>query len=94
MLVLSRKQNQKIVIGGGIEIVVLEARNGKVRLGVTAPDEISVDRHEIYVAKQATPSNAAGVEQQGHRVGRKSPSVTRNPYLVFPRKPTVQQHVG
>ncbi len=52
MLVLSRKKDESIVIGDNIEIVVVDVRGDKVRLGITAPKEISVHRREIYDAIQ------------------------------------------
>ena len=36
------------MIGDDIEIVVVEVRGGKVRLGITAPGHVSVHRKEIY----------------------------------------------
>ncbi len=51
MLCLSRKQNEQILIGQNITVEVLEIRGEKVRLGITAPIEISVDRKEIREAK-------------------------------------------
>ena len=50
MLVLSRKQNEKICIGENITVVVVEIRGDKVRLGVTAPEEVPVHREEIFNA--------------------------------------------
>ncbi len=50
MLVLSRKKNERIVINDNIEIVVVEIRGDKVRLGVEAPPEIPVHRREVYEA--------------------------------------------
>jgi carbon storage regulator len=47
MLVLSRKVDERIVISGGIEIKVLQIRGNNVRLGVTAPDHVSVHRFEV-----------------------------------------------
>ena len=52
MLVLSRKKNESIVINNDITIVVVEIRGDKVRLGVEAPKEIPVHRHEVYEAIQ------------------------------------------
>lgn len=47
MLVLTRKQDETILIGGGIEITVLKLSNGRVRLGITAPRNITVHREEV-----------------------------------------------
>lgn len=48
MLVLTRKVNQSIVIGEGIEVVVLEVRGEQVRLGIKAPRDVAVHRKEIF----------------------------------------------
>ena len=50
MLVLSRKKNESIVIGENIIAMVVEVRGDKVRLGIDAPKEVSVHRHEVYEA--------------------------------------------
>ena len=65
MLVLSRKKNESIVINNDIRIVVVEIRGDKVRLGVEAPREVPVHRHEVYEAIQSslqTESDDAPVE--------------------------------
>jgi carbon storage regulator len=48
MLVLSRKNNESIMIGENIEVVVLEIRDGNVKLGINAPREVSVHRTEVF----------------------------------------------
>ena len=48
MLVLSRKKNESIVIRDDIVITVVEVRGDKVRLGIEAPKEVPVHRHEVY----------------------------------------------
>jgi len=54
MLVLSRKKDDVIVIDNGkIRIVVVDIQGDKVRLGIDAPREISVDRKEVYDAIEA-----------------------------------------
>ena len=53
MLVLSRKRDQQIIIGDGIVITVVEIRGDKVRLGIEAPNEVSVHRKEVYEAIQS-----------------------------------------
>ena len=50
MLVLSREANQEIMIGDNIRIMVVSIRGDKVRLGITAPRDVPVHRHEIYEA--------------------------------------------
>ena len=53
MLVLSRKKDERIVIGEGpdrIEIMVIEIRGDKTRLGITAPRSVTVHRHEVAQA--------------------------------------------
>lgn len=52
MLVLSRQKDESIMIGDGIEIIVVDVRGGKVRLGITAPKKIPIHRREIYDAIQ------------------------------------------
>jgi carbon storage regulator len=50
MLVLSRKKDEKIIIGDSITLMVVEIRGDKVRLGIEAPKEVSVHREEVYEA--------------------------------------------
>jgi carbon storage regulator CsrA len=48
MLVLSRKENEKVMFPHlGIALQILRVGGGKVRLGIEAPDDVSVVRHEI-----------------------------------------------
>ena len=47
MLVLTRRKDQKICIGDDIEIIVTEIHGGSVKLGVTAPKFLAVDRGEV-----------------------------------------------
>jgi carbon storage regulator len=50
MLVLSRRKDERIVIGGSIVITVIEVKGDKVRLGIEAPKEVSVHRQEVHAA--------------------------------------------
>lgn len=55
MLVLSRQKNESIIIGTGddkVEVMIVDVRGDKVRLGITAPRSTSVHRKEIYEAIQ------------------------------------------
>jgi carbon storage regulator len=48
MLVLSRKNNESIIINGNIEVIVLSTDGDTVKLGIQAPREISILRKELY----------------------------------------------
>lgn len=47
MLVLTRKKNDSIVIDGRITVEVLQVKGGGIRLGITAPPEVSILRGEL-----------------------------------------------
>lgn len=50
MLVLSRKKNQTIWVGE-VPITIVEIRGDKVKLGISAPPGVVVDRDEVRTAK-------------------------------------------
>ena len=50
MLVLSRRTDERIVINRDIIITVLDVRDGRVKLGFDAPDDVSIDRQEVHDA--------------------------------------------
>ena len=52
MLVLSRCRDESIMIGDDVEIVIVDVRGDKVRLGIMAPENIPVHRKEIWNAIQ------------------------------------------
>ena len=47
MLVLSRKVGESILITESIRVTVLQAANGRIRLGIDAPAEVMVLREEL-----------------------------------------------
>jgi len=66
MLVLSRKKDEKIVIGDNISIMIVEIRGDKVRLGIEAPREVSVHRREVYdaIKKKESDSEEAAMTSE------------------------------
>jgi len=50
MLVLSRKKNERIVIGENVVVTVVEVRGDRVRLGIEAPQEVPIHRSEVHDA--------------------------------------------
>lgn len=47
MLVLTRKLNERIIIGRDVEIVVLKVSGNRVRLGISAPTNVPVMRDDV-----------------------------------------------
>jgi carbon storage regulator len=47
MLVLSRKPGQSILIGDNIEIQIIEVQGDQIRIGISAPRDISIVRKEL-----------------------------------------------
>jgi len=48
MLVLSRRVGETVVVNDVIQITVVEAKGGKIRLGITAPKNVPIDRLEVH----------------------------------------------
>lgn len=59
MLVLTRKENESIMIGNEIEVKVLDLKDNQVKLGIMAPRAVAVHRREVYLAIQAENAQAA-----------------------------------
>ncbi|GAB6167716.1 carbon storage regulator CsrA [Clostridium carnis] len=53
MLVITRKKGESILIGDNIEITISKIDDGSVKLGVSAPKDISILRKEIYKAVES-----------------------------------------
>jgi len=53
MLVVTRKKDEKLVIGDDIEVQVLRIGRENVRLGIKAPADVAIYRQEIYDAIQS-----------------------------------------
>ncbi len=52
MLALSRKKNEAIIINNNIEVTILEVKGEQVKIGISAPKEVSVYRKEVYLQIQ------------------------------------------
>lgn len=62
MLVFTRKVDEAIIIGDGIEIKVLRVGKDGVRLGISAPPHVPIHRREIY--DQIRSANAAAAAKR------------------------------
>ena len=59
MLVITRKPEQSIIIGGEVEVIVLGITKDGVRLGIKAPRSVQVHRREVFEAIAAENRAAA-----------------------------------
>jgi carbon storage regulator len=59
MLILSRKEGETLKIGDDIEVRVLSRHGNQVRLGITAPKSMRVDRSEVRERIEAEKRGAA-----------------------------------
>ncbi|MDR1143822.1 MAG: carbon storage regulator CsrA [Spirochaetaceae bacterium] len=59
MLILSRKINERIMIGDDISVSIIEIRGDQVRIGVDAPKTVKVFRQEVFDAIKAENKAAA-----------------------------------
>ena len=48
MLILKRKKNESVVIGDSIEVKITDIQGDSVKLGITAPKDVSIFREELY----------------------------------------------
>jgi len=73
MLVLSRHRDESIMIGDDVVITIVDIRGDKVRLGIKAPQEITVHRQEVYDAikreNEATQESSANSSNQDEAAG-------------------------
>lgn len=60
MLVITRKAGERINLGDDIIVTVLEVSGSSVRIGIEAPADVRIFRHEIWEA--AARENRAAAE--------------------------------
>lgn len=73
MLVLSRTRDESIIIGDNVVVTVVDVRGDKVKLGIEAPQDVSVHRREVYEAIRRENQQAAKLRPEEARgLGRPS----------------------
>ncbi|PHV69831.1 carbon storage regulator [Sporanaerobium hydrogeniformans] len=58
MLALTRKKDEAIIIDGNIEIKILDVQGDKVKIGISAPKDVSIYREELYNLVKASNEGA------------------------------------
>jgi carbon storage regulator len=53
MLILTRRTGERLCIGDDIVVTILAVKGGQVRIGITAPRDVTIDREEIHQRKLA-----------------------------------------
>ena len=59
MLVLTRKVGEALIVGSEINLTVLEVKRNSVKIGIEAPDEVPIYRHEVYFKIREENRNAS-----------------------------------
>lgn len=65
MLVLSRKINEKILIGGNIEVTIVDIKGDVIKIGINAPREVSILRGELLTEVEQATVTAAMSDSAG-----------------------------
>ena len=69
MLVLTRRVGEEIVIGDGIRVRIVALHNQRVRVGITAPPQVTVHREEVHQRLQEFNDCPDCEEQHAHALG-------------------------
>ncbi|MBN8219046.1 MAG: carbon storage regulator CsrA [Spirochaetes bacterium] len=87
MLVLSRKKNQSIVINDDIEIFVVDVVNDQVKIGIRAPQNVTVHRKEVYDNIKNEMTQAAMSDEGLKNLGKIKLPGAKPPTLPQPPSP-------
>lgn len=67
MLVMRRRAGESVLLGGDIEIQVLHVGPSRVKLGIVAPESVSIMRREVQITKVENETAASSVTPESIR---------------------------
>ena len=73
MLILTRKQQQKIMIGDGITVTILKVKGKAVRVGIDAPQGVRILRGELVESAEFALETAASETAAGETAADEPP---------------------
>lgn len=65
MLVLSRKESERIRLGNNIVVTVVRVSGDRVRIGIEAPPDVIVLRDELQPREKVTSSETKPLKEAG-----------------------------
>jgi len=86
MLVLSRRLGEGLLIDGNTVVRILEVRGNRIRLGIEAPDNVTVVRKELSEKRANFPDSASvsGNQADAPRDPAETHAGDRDPAKTFP----------
>jgi carbon storage regulator len=69
MLALSRKKGEAIIFNNDIEVKILDIKGEQIKIGITAPSDVSIYRKEVYLQIQEANKAAADNIDAAARLG-------------------------
>jgi carbon storage regulator len=63
VLIMWRRAGERLMVGDGVEIEVLEARPNRVKLGIVAPESVSIVRQEARITRDENLAAALGADR-------------------------------
>ncbi|MFL6601482.1 MAG: carbon storage regulator [Steroidobacteraceae bacterium] len=88
MLILSRRPNESLRIGGNVVITVVGFSGNQIRLGITAPPNVVIDREEVHQRKMAEHVTTISPAPSSAAPATRTPTVQRPPEAR--RRPRLQ----
>ncbi len=68
MLVLTRRVGEEIVIGDMVRVTVVAVKNQRVKVGITAPSQVTVHREDVHQRLQSFHDCPGNAEQNENAV--------------------------